>query len=171
VVRCWRDPVEIAAELRFLAHHPLLAFKTDFWWYVAAMEYLVPRYVAHKAGAAYRDTRHWLRESSRRAALAASRLAGWWAVVYDVTQCYGGPEEGGWWYDAWEPVERRWFLTCRGAEALAAEWRKTRKSRPRYHWRGGDPELNGDEVDVSGNVRIKVQRGWPTSGDNWSRWE
>ena len=29
-----------------------------------------------------------------------SREAKWWAVaVYDVDQAYGGPEEGGWWYD------------------------------------------------------------------------
>lgn len=24
--------------------------------------------------------------------------------VYLVQRCYGGPEEGGWWYDAGEPV-------------------------------------------------------------------
>lgn len=25
--------------------------------------------------------------------------------AYDVNRCYGGPEEGGWWYDVWEFVE------------------------------------------------------------------
>lgn len=25
--------------------------------------------------------------------------------VYIVTQAYGGPEEGGWWYNCWEPEE------------------------------------------------------------------
>lgn len=25
--------------------------------------------------------------------------------VYEVTQAYGGPEEGGWWYDAGTPLE------------------------------------------------------------------
>jgi hypothetical protein len=24
--------------------------------------------------------------------------------VYSVTRHYGGPEEGGWWYDQWEPL-------------------------------------------------------------------
>lgn len=32
-----------------------------------------------------------------------------WAIVhvgvYELQQCYGGPEEGGWWYDAGDPVE------------------------------------------------------------------
>src|SRR5262245_24713944 len=23
-----------------------------------------------------------------------------WVNVYDVSRCYGGPEEGGWWFDA-----------------------------------------------------------------------
>jgi hypothetical protein len=25
--------------------------------------------------------------------------------VYAIKRCYGGPEEGGWWFDAGEPVE------------------------------------------------------------------
>lgn len=25
--------------------------------------------------------------------------------VYEITRCYGGPEEGGWWYDEGEIVE------------------------------------------------------------------
>ena len=30
----------------------------------------------------------------------SERESGWWSVgVYDVGQAYGGPEEGGWWYD------------------------------------------------------------------------
>lgn len=26
--------------------------------------------------------------------------------VYQRRRCYGGPEEGGWYYDAWEPIEQ-----------------------------------------------------------------
>lgn len=26
-------------------------------------------------------------------------------TMYSVTRCYGGPEEGGWWYDWYEPVK------------------------------------------------------------------
>jgi hypothetical protein len=29
----------------------------------------------------------------------------WFVNVYNVDRCYGGPEEGGWWYDAGEPSE------------------------------------------------------------------
>jgi len=25
--------------------------------------------------------------------------------AYSVQRCYGGPEEGGWWFDAGEPIE------------------------------------------------------------------
>lgn len=25
---------------------------------------------------------------------------------YEIAQCYGGPEEGGWWYKAGEPVQQ-----------------------------------------------------------------
>ncbi len=34
--------------------------------------------------------------------------------VYHVDRCYGGPEEGGWWFDAWQHLasrlvpERQW---------------------------------------------------------------
>lgn len=35
-----------------------------------------------------------------------SRKAKWWAVaVYDVYQAYGGPEEGGWYYDCGDLIE------------------------------------------------------------------
>jgi hypothetical protein len=27
--------------------------------------------------------------------------------VYHVDRCYGGPEEGGWWFDAWQHVASR----------------------------------------------------------------
>lgn len=29
--------------------------------------------------------------------------------VYDVSQCYGGPEEGGWWFDAGELMHSKAF--------------------------------------------------------------
>lgn len=31
----------------------------------------------------------------------------WWLNAYDCTLVYGGPEEGGWWYDAGEPTGDR----------------------------------------------------------------
>jgi hypothetical protein len=35
---------------------------------------------------------------------------------YEVRQEYGGPEEGGWWYDSGEPVEDWKLLMCEDAE-------------------------------------------------------
>lgn len=26
----------------------------------------------------------------------------WWVAVFEIDRCYGGPEEGGWWFDAGE---------------------------------------------------------------------
>ena len=28
----------------------------------------------------------------------------YWVTPYNVERCYGGPEEGGWWFDAGEPM-------------------------------------------------------------------
>jgi hypothetical protein len=33
-----------------------------------------------------------------------------WVTVYDVSREYGGPEEGGWWYDCWSVVEEQRVL-------------------------------------------------------------
>jgi hypothetical protein len=34
----------------------------------------------------------------------------YFVTVYEIDRCYGGPEEGGWWYDAGEPIR---FYVCR----------------------------------------------------------
>ena len=36
--------------------------------------------------------------------------------AYEVARCYGGPEEGGWWYNSGEPVESVRFDSLRAAE-------------------------------------------------------
>lgn len=41
--------------------------------------------------------------------------------VYDVIRNYGGPEEGGWWYDSGEPIESHPVTSMEEAEALRAE--------------------------------------------------
>lgn len=59
--------------------------------------------------------------------------------VYDVTRCYGGPEEGGWWYDAGDCIlalecatkEEARFV----AEQLRVEYPRTDK---RYSVVGGE---------------------------------
>jgi hypothetical protein len=45
----------------------------------------------------------------------------WYTNVYSVTRCYGGPEEGGWWYDEGEPVESLCFSSEPAAHQAADE--------------------------------------------------
>jgi hypothetical protein len=45
-------------------------------------------------------------EPDKRVTQAGKRPAQWWAVgVYTRGSAYGGPEEGGWWFDCGELVE------------------------------------------------------------------
>jgi hypothetical protein len=47
-----------------------------------------------------------------------------WAVVYEVGRNYGGPEEGGWWYDTGKLIQ---VVICQDeaeAEFQCALWRK-----------------------------------------------
>ena len=37
--------------------------------------------------------------------------------AYEVGRCYGGPEEGGWWYDAGNPLAS---IPCRTEEEIEA---------------------------------------------------
>jgi hypothetical protein len=45
-------------------------------------------------------------DTNRRVEQTSERPAEWWAVaVYTSDRAYGGPEEGGWWYNCGELVE------------------------------------------------------------------
>lgn len=60
--------------------------------------------------------------------------------AYAVDRMWGGPEEGGWWYDTGEPVESILFETWAAAEAYrdgegARKWPTT---RARYSVLGGE---------------------------------
>lgn len=65
--------------------------------------------------------------------------------VYDITRCFGGPEEGGWWYDAGECIQIHRVAGRNEAECsnmahalrdrLRADFPKTDK---RYSVLGGD---------------------------------
>lgn len=56
---------------------------------------------------------------------------------YSEQQCYGGPEEGGWWYDAGDPVpewtplvftdEEEAYAKCRELHLIEYERRDTEK--------------------------------------------
>ncbi len=64
--------------------------------------------------------------------------------VYSVTREFGGPEEGGWWYDcknllATVPADDK---TCEAREALLEDWFKD------YNW--------GKLSSVNGGEKIRV---------------
>lgn len=46
----------------------------------------------------------------------------YWVTVYAVGRKYGGPEEGGWWYDTGRVVLTRPCATLAEAEDLAAHY-------------------------------------------------
>jgi len=55
----------------------------------------------------------------------ATICRGRWAVTtYQVTRCYGGPEEGGWWYNWWQVHNVRTFATQAAAESACERERK-----------------------------------------------
>lgn len=62
-----------------------------------------------------------------------------WVNMYMVTREYGGPEEGGWWYDLYTPVEA--VRTYSPSEASAVERRMRAEYEPgtvdRYSAAGG----------------------------------
>lgn len=73
------------------------------------------------------------------AVLWASRDPRYTVVAHSVAQGYGGPEEGGWWYQTREVVERRRVWRERDLEAvmeaLVAEYPNTGRS---YSVLGGE---------------------------------
>lgn len=66
-------------------------------------------------------------------------VAPWYVGVYEVYRCYGGPEEGGWWYDAGEAIHSETAETEDEAQAilerLVEEYPKT---GARYSVLGGE---------------------------------
>lgn len=63
-----------------------------------------------------------------------ARVAPWHANVHEVSDAYGGPHEGGWWYDKGTVVgATRGYMTRRGAEKaaehLSKQFTKNRQGR------------------------------------------
>lgn len=64
----------------------------------------------------YFDTR------SQALQAAANHVSGQrWVNVFDVGRYYGGPEEGGWWYDAGECVDRKFAASVEEARKIRTE--------------------------------------------------
>lgn len=81
-----------------------------------------------------------------------------YVAVYSVGLMYGGPEEGGWWYDAGELVKWRSVNSTASARRLARTWKRecdrinaTENSATRYSVNGGD------DLDVT----LTKTRPWP----------
>ncbi len=75
--------------------------------------------------------------------------------VYEVTRHYGGPEEGGWWYNTGEPIESHLVTDVREASVVGDKLREE-------HGEG-----HGNIYSVLGGVKIQVMvqnhfaRYWP----------
>ena len=61
-------------------------------------------------------------------------------AAYEVTREYGGPEEGGWWYDTGVLICKQVVMTEDEAIALRDEWQQTDFpfTRKRYSVLGGE---------------------------------
>lgn len=84
---------------------------------------------------------------------------GWWLTVYEVTREFGGPEEGGWWYNLFTPVESVflwWPVRC---DRVA--WYEARV-KARLLARHADREF-GDIYSVKGGVELAFYTEW----DRW----
>ena len=60
-----------------------------------------------------------------------------YVTVYRVTRHYGGPEEGGWWYNWYEPVHTEDFRSWEQRDELQKEW-VDRNSGDIYSVLGGE---------------------------------
>jgi hypothetical protein len=57
-----------------------------------------------------------------------------WVTEYTMTQCYGGPEEGGWWYTVYEVVKSKKYSTARTAHAEQQRQFKNWEDYNRYNY-------------------------------------
>lgn len=76
--------------------------------------------------------------------------------VYAVGRSWGGPEEGGWWYDTGEPVASIPFETREEAEA---ERERLRERYPQTGKRGS--VLGGDDYEIG--IEDEFARAYPES--------
>jgi len=69
----------------------------------------------------------------------------WYVNTYECGRAYGGPEEGGWWYDYGKPIEKS--IVC-ATEEEAWEKRAEREKAWAEYNEGREPieSVNGDGV-------------------------
>lgn len=97
-----------------------------------------------------------LEVNTRERKAKARMFSGFWFVnVYDRDREYGGPEEGGWWYDTGRFLKSRPCRSKDEAEEFAARWQRfldTVHNKPR----GSRANLNS--VLCEGKLCCSVQR-------------
>ena len=67
--------------------------------------------------------------------------------VYDTYQCYGGPEEGGWWFRAGELVKCLGPMPRAEAEAIAKDIRKGDECKVKSEYLMGYNSTDGCDSD------------------------
>lgn len=70
-------------------------------------------------------------------------------TMYRVSRCYGGPEEGGWYYDHWERVPYATLIVDEDDEPRVERARKLLMQR--YGWKNAHSRssvLGGDDCEI-----------------------
>lgn len=84
--------------------------------------------------------------------------------VYSVERCYGGPEEGGWWYDVRTLEGSEWFATEAEARAVEQELRAAPALATVRH-EGAYDALGGDDTVSSSRPEGYIPTGWSDRTD------
>lgn len=109
--------------------------------------------------------------------------------VYDFTRSYGGPEEGGWYYDAWSLVashpirgaltsdkarkQLNRFRVMYGFTPSTAKRFQNRTAHDSLGYKGRRAEYGTrDESRIGGvdSYRIRLEPFKGSDGDNWQPW-
>lgn len=86
-----------------------------------------------------------------------------WINVYEYSRHYGGPEEGGWWYDSWECLASYGPFQDPVQLDNTLGWVEDKfELGPRGH--GRYPVLNGT------GVAVRTENAPGSNGNNWAQW-
>lgn len=89
------------------------------------------------------------------------------ANAYHVEQCYGGPEEGGWYFDAGYPIKSIRLGKNPGLRRIKAARKQLCRELEAEHAAGVDGRPEYTSVLSEGDLRIHIEnhqaRLWPES--------
>jgi hypothetical protein len=97
--------------------------------------------------------------------------------VYQKRQCYGGPEEGGWWFDAWEPLEEldeegNYYANPKYIYKTAhteAEAKKIQEELQKVY--PFDRKAYTSVLDRGPQYEVRIENCLPTAGSNYRPYE